>query len=64
MMCNLFTGFQLPVNPVKNVNPVVVKNWARFPSMAGFGYRLSNRIVGILFNDNTNMCFSSDQRLV
>ncbi|XP_043941693.1 serine/threonine-protein kinase PLK3 isoform X2 [Protopterus annectens] len=41
-----------------------VTKWVDYSNKYGFGYRLSSRSVGVLFNNGTHMSLSADQRTV
>ena len=66
MLCNLFTGSDPPGNPppVPTACPLFVSKWIDYSNKYGFGFQLSNKSVGVLFNDNTRISFSPDRRLV
>ncbi|XP_062920546.1 serine/threonine-protein kinase PLK3 [Mobula hypostoma] len=39
-----------------------VTKWVDYSNKYGFGYQLSNRSIGVLFNDGTHMSLSTDRR--
>ncbi|XP_043554964.1 serine/threonine-protein kinase PLK2-like [Chiloscyllium plagiosum] len=41
-----------------------VTKWVDYSNKYGFGYQLSNRSIGVLFNDGTHMSLSADRRSV
>ncbi|XP_078264540.1 serine/threonine-protein kinase PLK3 [Rhinoraja longicauda] len=41
-----------------------VTKWVDYSNKYGFGYQLSNRSIGVLFNDGTHMSISADRRNV
>uniref|UniRef100_A0A4W3ICB9 Serine/threonine-protein kinase PLK3 n=1 Tax=Callorhinchus milii TaxID=7868 RepID=A0A4W3ICB9_CALMI len=41
-----------------------VTKWVDYSNKYGFGYQLSNRTIGVLFNDGTHMSLSADRRNV
>ncbi|XP_067846186.1 serine/threonine-protein kinase PLK3 isoform X1 [Heptranchias perlo] len=41
-----------------------VTKWVDYSNKYGFGYQLSNRSIGVLFNDGTHMSLSTDRRNV
>ncbi|XP_078417072.1 serine/threonine-protein kinase PLK3 [Cetorhinus maximus] len=41
-----------------------VTKWVDYSNKYGFGYQLSNRSIGVLFNDGTHMSLSADRRNV
>jgi hypothetical protein len=42
--------------------PVFITKWIDYSNKYGFGFQLSDRSVGVLFNDNTRISYSSDRR--
>ncbi|XP_065576839.1 serine/threonine-protein kinase PLK1-like [Artemia franciscana] len=42
------------------VSPLFVSKWIDYSNKYGFGFQLSDRSVGVLFNDSTRMILSSD----
>lgn len=42
--------------------PIFVSKWIDYSNKYGFGYQLSDRSVGVLFNDNTRISRTADNR--
>ena len=42
-------------------NPVFITKWIDYSNKYGFGFQLSDRSVGVLFNDNTRISYSADR---
>jgi len=42
--------------------PVFITKWIDYSNKYGFGFQLSDKSVGVLFNDNTRISFSFDRR--
>lgn len=50
------------VNPTAVICfPIFVSKWIDYSNKYGFGFQLSDKSVGVLFNDNTRMSFSADR---
>ena len=41
--------------------PVFITKWIDYSNKYGFGFQLSDRSVGVLFNDNTRISYSADR---
>lgn len=48
-----------PGGPI-SVVPLFVSKWIDYSNKYGFGYQLSDRSVGVLFNEGTRLCQSAD----
>jgi len=46
--------------PVHGVQPLWVTKWVDYSNKYGFGFQLSDKSVGVLFNDTTRMLLSCD----
>uniref|UniRef100_A0A4W3I758 Serine/threonine-protein kinase PLK3 n=1 Tax=Callorhinchus milii TaxID=7868 RepID=A0A4W3I758_CALMI len=62
-------GGQAKKNPIGHsihrTTPFIwVTKWVDYSNKYGFGYQLSNRTIGVLFNDGTHMSLSADRRNV
>jgi hypothetical protein len=44
------------------VSPLFVSKWIDYSNKCGFGFQLSDKSVGVLFNDSTRISFTSDRR--
>jgi hypothetical protein len=44
--------------------PVFVSKWIDYSNKYGFGYQLSDQSVGVIFNDSTRICRTSDGSVV
>jgi len=44
--------------------PVFITKWIDYSNKYGFGFQLSDRSVGVLFNDNTRISYSADRTFV
>ena len=42
--------------------PTFIAKWIDYSNKYGFGFQLSDKSIGILFNDNTRISYSSDRR--
>lgn len=49
-------------SPVENCRPLWVTKWVDYSNKYGFGFQLSDRTVGILFNDTTRIILSNDNK--
>ena len=45
-----------------NDKPLWIVKWVDYSNKYGFGFQLSDRSVGVLFNDTTRMLLSTDGR--
>ena len=43
-------------------NPLFISKWIDYTRKYGFGFQLSDRSVGVLFNDGTRISYSRDRR--
>lgn len=43
-------------------NPLFISKWIDYSNKYGFGFQLSDRTVGVLFNDSTRISYSSDRK--
>ncbi|CAK9818386.1 Serine/threonine-protein kinase PLK3 [Anthophora plagiata] len=50
--------------PVKNVVPLFITKWIDYSNKYGLGFQLSDKSVGILFNDHTKISYTHDRRRV
>ena len=48
--------------PVKSDDTVFITKWIDYSNKYGFGFQLSDKSVGVLFNDNTRISYSFDRR--
>lgn len=49
-------------NPVAvSINPLFISKWIDYSNKYGFGFQLSDRSVGVLFNDSTRISYSGDR---
>jgi hypothetical protein len=48
--------------PVATVAPLFVSKWIDYSNKYGFGFQLSDKSVGVLFNDSTRISFTPDRR--
>ncbi|XP_070562674.1 serine/threonine-protein kinase PLK1-like isoform X2 [Ptychodera flava] len=58
-----------PYNNTPKYNPkgsevLWVTKWVDYSNKYGFGYQLSDRSVGVMFNDNSRICFLPDRSTV
>jgi hypothetical protein len=62
----LFSGSNPTGNPppVLTVAPLFVSKWIDYSNKYGFGFQLSDKSVGVLFNDSTRISFTPDRRSV
>lgn len=60
----LLTEEQHQMTPVDQKRPLWVTKWVDYTNKYGFGFQLSDRSVGILFNDTTRLLLTSDGRFV
>ena len=51
----------LPAPVVKDA-PTFITKWIDYSNKYGFGFQLSDRSIGVLFNDNTRISYSADRR--
>jgi len=42
-------------------NPLFISKWIDYSNKYGFGFQLSDRTVGVLFNDSTRISYSGDR---
>ena len=49
-------------SPTTKDCPVFITKWIDYSNKYGFGFQLSDRSVGVLFNDNTRISYSHDRR--
>ncbi|XP_015607480.1 serine/threonine-protein kinase PLK1 isoform X2 [Cephus cinctus] len=49
---------------VDDVTPLFVTKWIDYSNKYGLGFQLSDRSVGVLFNDSTKMSYTHDRRRV
>ena len=47
-------------SPVHGIKPLWVTKWVDYSNKYGFGFQLSDKSVGVLFNDTTRMLLSAD----
>jgi polo-like kinase 2 len=50
--------------PVHNVKPLWVTKWVDYSNKYGFGFQLSDKSVGVLFNDTTRMLLTADGKTI
>lgn len=50
--------------PLVEFSPLFVSKWIDYSNKYGFGFQLTDKSVGVLFNDNTRISFSPDRRRV
>ena len=43
-------------------NPLFITKWIDYSNKYGFGFQLSDRSVGVRFNDSTGISYSGDRR--
>ncbi|NWU95529.1 PLK3 kinase, partial [Upupa epops] len=53
-----------PASLARHEHFVWVSKWVDYSNKYGFGYQLSNRIIGVLFNNGTHMTLSPNHRTV
>lgn len=46
----------------ENVSPLFVTKWIDFSNKYGLAFQLSDKSVGVLFNDSTKMSYTHDRR--
>ncbi|XP_018429226.1 PREDICTED: serine/threonine-protein kinase PLK3 [Nanorana parkeri] len=56
------TGEGLPTPLSRHDNFVWVSKWVDYSNKYGFGYQLSNRCIGVLFNNGTHMVLPANRR--
>ncbi|KYN20460.1 Serine/threonine-protein kinase PLK2 [Trachymyrmex cornetzi] len=49
---------------VEDIVPLFVTKWIDYSNKYGLGFQLSDRSVGVLFNDNTKISYTHDRRRV
>lgn len=49
---------------LEDYSPLFVTKWIDYSNKYGLAFQLSDRSVGVLFNDSTKMSYTSDRRLV
>ena len=42
--------------------PLFITKWIDYSNKYGFGFQLSDRSVGVLFNDHSRISYSADRR--
>lgn len=47
---------------VEDIVPLFVTKWIDYSNKYGLGFQLSDRSVGVLFNDNTKISYTHDRR--
>lgn len=54
----------LQQNPpgVEDIVPLFVTKWIDYSNKYGLGFQLSDKSVGVLFNDNTKISYTHDRR--
>ncbi|EFX82812.1 hypothetical protein DAPPUDRAFT_302355 [Daphnia pulex] len=58
----LYHAAQVPSNPCPvPCNPLFISKWIDYSNKYGFGFQLSDRAVGVLFNDSTRISYSGDR---
>ncbi|XP_060818242.1 serine/threonine-protein kinase PLK1-like isoform X1 [Bombus pascuorum] len=50
--------------PVRDVVPLFITKWIDYSNKYGLGFQLSDKSVGILFNDHTKISYTHDRRRV
>lgn len=50
--------------PVRNIVPLFITKWIDYSNKYGLGFQLSDKSVGILFNDHTKISYTHDRRSV
>lgn len=50
--------------PVRDVVPLFITKWIDYSNKYGLGFQLSDKSVGILFNDHTKISYTHDRRSV
>ncbi|KZC14896.1 Serine/threonine-protein kinase PLK2 [Dufourea novaeangliae] len=50
--------------PVEDVVPLFITKWIDYSNKYGLSFQLSDRSVGVLFNDNTKISYTHDRRRV
>jgi len=59
----LYLAVQASCNPTAvQCNPLFISKWIDYSNKYGFGFQLSDRTVGVLFNDSTRISYSGDRR--
>ncbi|NWX89987.1 PLK3 kinase, partial [Nothoprocta ornata] len=53
-----------PASLARHEQFVWVSKWVDYSNKYGFGYQLSNRSIGVLFNDGTHMMLSPNHKMV
>lgn len=49
--------------PVRDVVPLFITKWIDYSNKYGLGFQLSDKSVGILFNDHTKISYTHDRRV-
>ena len=49
--------------PVKDIVPLFITKWIDYSNKYGLGFQLSDKSVGVLFNDNTKISYTHDRRV-
>jgi len=52
------------LQPIKSDSTVFITKWIDYSNKYGFGFQLSDRSVGVLFNDNTRISYSFDRSYI
>ncbi|XP_017757996.1 PREDICTED: serine/threonine-protein kinase PLK1-like isoform X1 [Eufriesea mexicana] len=50
--------------PVRDIVPLFITKWIDYSNKYGLGFQLSDKSVGILFNDHTKISYTHDRRRV
>ena len=50
--------------PVRDIVPLFITKWIDYSNKYGLGFQLSDKSVGILFNDHTKISYTHDRRSV
>lgn len=57
---SVMPSMQGSISPSKEC-PVFITKWIDYSNKYGFGFQLSDKSVGVLFNDNTRISYSADR---
>lgn len=60
---SVMPSMQGSISPSKEC-PVFITKWIDYSNKYGFGFQLSDKSVGVLFNDNTRISYSADRTFV
>ena len=63
-MCSEFKMAAPSPPPTHDFAPLWVTKWVDYSNVYGFGFQLSDRRVGMLYNDRSRMLLSTDTRWV